>query len=136
MLSDIMKIVYSDKKTGKTAQAEVKKELVATVIGKKIDEVIDGYAVGLDGFKLKITGLSDKTGAPSRREVEGTRKTRPLLKDAPGLRNSKLGHRAKRLIRGNTISADTEQINTVIEEYGAKPLDEIFKPKATENKES
>ncbi len=124
-----MKIVYSDKKTGKTAQAEVKKELAGTVMGKKIDELIDGAAAGLDGFKLQITGLSDKTGAPSRKEVEGTRKTWPLLNNPPGIRKPKLGYRTKRMIRGNAISQDTEQINTVIVEYGSKPMDEIFKAK-------
>ncbi len=124
-----MKIVYSDKKTGKTAQAEVKKEYVSMVLGKRMDEVLDGAAVDLPGFKLKITGLSDKTGAPSRREVEGTRKTWPLLKSGAGIRKAKLGYRTKRMIRGNTVSADTEQINTVIEEYGSKPLGEIFKAK-------
>ncbi|MGI0141168.1 MAG: 30S ribosomal protein S6e [Candidatus Micrarchaeales archaeon] len=124
-----MKIVYSDKKTGKTGQLEVVKEREAMLLGKKIGETIDGFPADLEGFKLQITGLSDKSGTPSRKEVEGTRKARLLINGGAGLRHAKHGFRARRLIRGNQVSADTEQINTVIVEYGAKPLDQIFKPK-------
>jgi small subunit ribosomal protein S6e len=124
-----MKVVYSDKKSGKTAQAEVAKESESMLVGRKIGEQIDGSVVKLDGFKLQITGLSDNTGAPSRREVEGTRKAWPLLSGGPGVRGAKAGYRARRLIRGNTISADTVQVNTVIAEYGAMGLDQVFKPK-------
>lgn len=125
-----MKIVYSDKKSGKTAQQDVAKEAEGALIGKKIGEVIDGFAIGLEGFKLQITGLSDNTGAPSRFEIEGTRKARPLLSSGPGIRKGESGYRRRRMLRGNTVSSDTVQINTIITEYGTKPLEELFKPKA------
>ena len=124
-----MQVVYSDKKTGKTSQAIVQKEMEGQLIGRKIGEIIEGSVAGLDGFKLRVTGLSDNSGSPSRREIEGTRKARPLLGYGVGMRVAKHGYRSRRLIRGNTISADTSQINTVIEEYGAKSADEIFKKK-------
>ncbi|MDE1824820.1 MAG: 30S ribosomal protein S6e [Candidatus Micrarchaeota archaeon] len=124
-----MKIVYSDKKSGKTAQAEVAKEKEAMFVGKKMGDVLEGFPIGLEGFKLQITGLSDKSGTPSRAEVEGTRKTRILLKGGPGLKDNRHGNRRRRLVRGNQISTDTEQVNTVIVEYGTRPLEEIFKPK-------
>ena len=129
-----MKIVFSDKKTGKTAQMEVPKDMEATLLGKKIGDVLDGFSVGLEGFKLQVTGLSDTSGTPSRMGVEGTRKARLLLSGGAGIKYSKHGFRARKLIRGNQISADTMQINTFITEYGAKPLTELFvpKPKKTE----
>lgn len=130
-----MKIVYSDKKTGKTSQVEVSKDKEALVIGYSIGETIDGSVIGLDAFKLQITGLSDKSGAPSRREIDGTRKLFPLLGSGPGIRNRKKGYRARRLIRGRTISTDTEQINTIITEYGQKPMEEIFKAKEAKKEE-
>jgi len=125
-----IKIVYSDAKSGKTSQLEVQKESEAMLIGKRIGESVEGSLINLEGYKLKITGLSDKTGAPSRREVEFSRKLSLLLSRGPGIRNPKKGRRLRRLIRGNTISVDTEQINTVIEEYGTKSVDEIFPKKA------
>ncbi|MDE1860696.1 MAG: 30S ribosomal protein S6e [Candidatus Micrarchaeota archaeon] len=124
-----MKIVFSDKKTGKTAQVEVPKDIEASLMGKTLGQELDGSVIGLDGFKLMITGMSDNTGAPSRSEIEGTRKARPLLTSGPGLRKAGKGYRARRMVRGNTISADTAQINTVISTYGTKPLDEFFKAK-------
>lgn len=124
-----MKIVFSDPKTGKTAQLDIAKENESSLIGKKIGETVDGTPAGLPGFKLKITGMSDNTGAPSRKEIEGTRKARPLLGTGVGMRMRLKGYRARRLVRGNTVSVDTSQINTVIQEYGAMKAEELFKPK-------
>ncbi len=124
-----MKIVYSDRKSGKTSQAEVPKESEQTLLGRKIGDEISGSAVRLEGLKLKITGLSDSTGSPSRREMEGTLKARPLLSSGAGIKGAKHGFRSRRLIRGNTISADTVQINTVITEMGSNTAEALFKPK-------
>ncbi len=119
-----MKVVYSDKKSGKTAQADVAKESEAMLLGKKIGDVIEW-----NGLKLQITGLSDNMGAPSRREIEGTRKAHPLLSSGPGLRKGSHGYRARRMIRGDTISADTAQVNTFIVDFGKASAEELFKPK-------
>ena len=108
---------------------ELGKDKEHSVVGKKIGDSFDGAALGLEGFRLKITGMSDKTGAPSRKEIEGTAKTWPLISSGPGVRHAKKGFRSRRLIRGNMIGPDTEQINSVIEEYGSMPIDKIFKPK-------
>jgi small subunit ribosomal protein S6e len=124
-----MKIVFSDKKSGKTAQIDIAKDSEPAYMGKKIGEVVDGTAAGLPGYKLKVTGLSDNTGSPSRREIDGTRKAKPLLGFGVGMRVRIKGHRSRRMVRGNTISVDTSQINTVIEEYGAMSSEELFKPK-------
>ena len=124
-----MKIVYSDRKTGRTGQAEVGKDAEGLLMGKRIDEVVDGAVAGLEGYKLQITGLSDKTGSPSRREIGGTIKSWPMLSSGPGIRKAKHGYRARKLVRGGAIGTDTEQVNTVILEYGSKPPEELFKPK-------
>jgi small subunit ribosomal protein S6e len=124
-----MKLVFSDKKTGKTAQVDVPKDREHMLVGRTMNEVIDGSAAGLDGFKLQITGMSDSSGSPSRPEVSGTRKAKTLISNGPGIRHPKKGFRSRRSVRGNTVSSDTVQINTVITEYGARPVEELFKPK-------
>lgn len=124
-----MKIVFSDRKSGKTGQLDIAKDGEAAYLGKKIGEVVDGTAAGLPGFKLKVTGLSDNTGSPSRREIDGTRKAKPLLGYGVGMRVRIKGFRSRRLVRGRQISVDTSQINTVIEEYGPMAAEELFKPK-------
>ncbi|MGC8548029.1 MAG: S6e family ribosomal protein [Candidatus Micrarchaeia archaeon] len=121
-----MKIVYSDKKTGKTAQAEVPQERESLLIGNAIGDVIDGTVIGLDAYKLQITGLSDKAGIPSSKSIDASRKVYAFIS------KGKKGIRARRLLRGRVISQDTEQINTVIVEYGTKPVEELFKKKAAE----
>lgn len=125
-----MKLVFSDKKNGRTAQLEVAKDSEATLLGKKIGEVIDGAGLGLEGYRLQITGLSDKMGSPSRREVEGSRKVYILLNKGPGIVGAKKGKRLRKLVRGNTVSVDTGQVNTVIAEYGTKSTEELFPKKA------
>ncbi|MDE1873672.1 MAG: 30S ribosomal protein S6e [Candidatus Micrarchaeota archaeon] len=125
----MMKIVFSDKKSGRTAQMEVPKESESALLGKKIGETIEGTVVGLDGFKLQITGLSDNMGSPSRKEIDGSRKARALIGGGPGITKTGGGIRRRRLVRGNTISADTGQVNTAIAEYGSKSLDELFPKK-------
>lgn len=124
-----MKVVYSDKKTGKTSQVEVPKEIEATFIGKRIGETIEGAQLGMEGFKLQITGLSDKMGVPSRNDTEGSRKVYVLMTSGPGIVGAKKGKRMRKLVRGNMISVDTGQINSIIVEYGTKSLDEIFPKK-------
>lgn len=124
-----MKLVFSDPKTGKTAQVEVPKDREGMLMGKMIGEEIEGTAGGLDGYKLKITGLSDSAGAPSRSEMEGTRKAKPLLSSGAGVKHPKKGFRTRRMVRGNTVSNDTSQVNTIITAYGSKPVEELFKPK-------
>jgi small subunit ribosomal protein S6e len=125
-----MKIVFSDKKSGRTAQLEIPKESEGMLIGRRIGETIDGSIAGLEGFKLQITGLSDKMGSPSRKEIDGSRKVYALLSRGPGIVGLRKGMRRRKLVRGNTISADTSQVNTVIADYGPKSLDELFPKKA------
>lgn len=124
-----MKIVYSDKKSGKTSQAEVPKEFEPMVIGKRIGEQVEGSVAKLEAFTLQITGLSDNTGAPSRREIDGTRKAWPLLSGGAGIRGARHGLRKRRMIRGNTVSSDTAQINAIITEYGKIPVEQLFAKK-------
>jgi small subunit ribosomal protein S6e len=130
-----MKIVYSDKKSGKTSQIEVPKDIEPMLIGKRIGEAIEGAVFGMEGYKFQITGLSDKMGVPSRKELEGSRKAYLLLSKGPGIIGAKKGKRMRKLIRGSTISAETSQINSFITEYGTKSTEELF-PKKTEEKES
>ena len=67
--------------------------------------------------------------------MEGSRKVYILLSSGPGIVGAKKGKRMRKLVRGNLISVDTEQINTVITEYGAKSAEELFPKKAEVKRE-
>ncbi len=119
-----MKVVFTDPKLGRSAQVELKADATAPLINKKIGESIDGSIVGLPGFKMKITGGSDRSGFPMERSIEGTGKVRVFKSIASSGR--KKGQFRRINMRGNIISADTEQVNLAIVEYGDKPTAELF----------
>jgi small subunit ribosomal protein S6e len=123
-----MIVVYSDPKTGKTAQVEVDEEKAKMLVGKKIGDTIDGAIIGAPGCKLLITGGTDNSGFPLRKDVEGIKKVKVLVKKKKGLR-------VRKTIRGNTISNDTIQVNTKIVEYGNISVEELFKKKEEEKKD-
>jgi small subunit ribosomal protein S6e len=119
-----MKIVFSDPKTGKTAQMQIDKDKEAMFLNHKINDVIDGSALGLSGYKMKITGGSDTSGFALDRSISGAIKTKVLRRVA---NSGKLkGQYRRSTVRGNLISSDTELVNTVIVEYGEKPAAELF----------
>ena len=116
------KVVVSDK-DGKSYQLEVE---TSALIGKKIGDIIDGSILGLDGYKLMITGGSDKCGFPMRPDIPGTGVKKVLLSKGPGYRPKEKGVRKRKSVRGNTISEDIVQVNTKIVEYGEKPITELI----------
>ena len=115
------KFVVSDK-DGKSYQFEVE---TTAVIGKTIGDEINGSIVGLDGYKLKITGGSDKCGFAMRHDIHGNMKMRVLLSKKPGYKPQDAGIRKRKTIRGNLISSDIVQINTKVVESGTTPISEI-----------
>ena len=129
-----MKIVISDSKTGKSYQAEIVKDNEAQVVGKKIGESIDGSLVGAPGYTLELTGGSDASGFPMRRDVMGVRKSKLLLTDGVGFNAEQKGERRRKLVRGNTYSSDMAQVNAKVMKAGPTPLDELFGKKEEEKK--
>lgn len=126
------KITINDAKTGKSYNKTVD---TLAFKNKKIGEVIEGDSLGLKGYKLEITGGSDSSGFPMRKDLEGIAKKRALLTKGPGIRKRKKGIRTRKTIRGNTISLSTVQVNLKIKDYGPKSLDEIFGTKKEEKAE-
>jgi len=128
-----MKLVISEK-TGKSYQVEIPKDKESAIIGHKIGETFDAGQFGAEGYTLKITGGSDIGGFPMRADVSGPRRADVLLSDSPGFRSKNRGERAKRSVRGNVISDQIFQVNTMVVEAGSKPLVEIFPPSKKEDK--
>lgn len=84
------------------------------LIGLKIGDTFDGGLVGLPGYKLKIRGGSDSSGFPMLPSIPGPVKKRVLLSGPPGFHPREKGERRRKTVRGNTITHDIVQINTVI----------------------
>jgi len=119
--------IVSDPKDGKSYQAAVSGHHANSLIGKKIGDVVDGIFVGLPGFKLQITGGSDKDGFPMRKDLPGPRRKQLLVSKSIGFNALEGGLRRKKTMRGNTIAPDTLQINLKVTQHGMKPISELIK---------
>lgn len=117
------KLVVSEGKS--SHQMEVEAALSKKLIGLKIGEEFDASMVGLEGYQLRITGGSDKNGFPMKRDVDGPRRIRSLLTSGVGFRPTRKGQRKRKTVRGNTLSDDIVQVNTVVVKKGKKSLTEL-----------
>ncbi len=81
--------------------------------GLKIGSEIEGSTVGVEG-KIKITGGSDSAGFPMRQDVQGGVKKYALLTRGIGFRSKEEGEKKRKMVRGNTITEDIYQINSVL----------------------
>jgi small subunit ribosomal protein S6e len=121
------KVVVNDVQTGKSYNIPVTGHHANSLIGKKINDEVDGIFVSLPGYKLQITGGTDKDGFPMRHDVPGSTRRRLLLSRGLGYKPTELGKRKKKSVRGNTINQDIVQVNMKVMKPGAKPIDEIIK---------
>lgn len=118
----------SDPKDGKSYQTPVTGQHANALIGRKIGDVIDGIFVGLPGYKLQITGGSDREGFPMRKDIIGPRRVKVLVSESIGFNAPEPGLRRRKSLRGNTISPDIIQINLKVTAHGARPIGEGLKP--------
>lgn len=138
--------VVSDPKGGKAFQSKITGHLANSLVGKKIGDEVDGIFVQLPGYKLRITGGTDRAGFPMLPSLPGTRYRRLLMTEGVGYRartrhkkkrdkpTKEAGLRKKKPVRGNTLSPETAQVNLKITTHGAKPIAELFKPEEKKDK--
>ncbi|KAF5084004.1 30S ribosomal protein S6e [Methanobacterium aggregans] len=107
-------------------QVEVEAAESKKLIGLKIGDEFDASLVGLTGYKLKLTGGSDKNGFPMKKDVDGPRRMKSLLSGGIGFKPKRDGQRRRKTVRGNTVSDDIVQINTTIAEKGSKTIAELL----------
>lgn len=116
------KVVVNDTKNGKSYQVQVSGHHANSLIGKKIGDEVDGIFISLPGYKLQITGGTDKDGFSMRSDLPGMGRRRLLLSESKGYKAIEKGMRRKKSIRGNTINQDVVQINMKVTKPGSKPI--------------
>ncbi|NYT16596.1 MAG: 30S ribosomal protein S6e [Methanomicrobiales archaeon] len=130
------KVVLSDQKSGRAYNINVSGGPAGAIIGKRIGDELDAGPFGLPGYRMKITGGSDRNGTPARRNLPLSGRKRLLLSGGVGFKPVREGQRRRKSIRGNEITADFVQVNARITAYGDKSLEEYFaKPAPEEQKE-
>ncbi len=128
------KIIISDPETGKSQFVEVEEAQAVPLMGRKLGEVIDGTTVKMSGYKLLITGGSDKDGFPMRPNIHGGVRVGAILSEGVGFHSSQKGERKRKTLRGNVITDAIVQINMKIIEK-PKKTKKAEKPKEKETEE-
>jgi small subunit ribosomal protein S6e len=122
------KVIVSDPEAGTSKALELEEARAASLIGRKIGEVIDGSIIDQPGHKAQITGGSDKDGFPMRPSVHGGVRRRIVLSGGVGFIPQHEGTRKRKTVRGNVITDEIVQINVKITEK-PKQAKEGKKPK-------
>ncbi len=127
------KVIVSDPEDGTSKAVELEDARAVPLIGKKIGDIIDGSVVGLPGFKVQITGGSDKDGFPMRPNVHGGVRRSVVLSGGVGFNPHNEGERRRKRVRGNVITDEIVQVNMKIVEKtkGKKTGEAKEKPQPT-----
>jgi len=90
---------------------------------KKIGESINGGLIGFPNYEFEITGGSDASGFPMRKDVHGPVKKRILVsKKGIGYKPTRKGEKRRKMVRGNEITYDMTLINLKVLKYGETEL--------------
>ena len=98
-----------------------------SLVGKKIGDEVDGIFVSLPGYKLQITGGTDRDGFVMRKDIPGISRRKILTARSLGFKPRNKGVRKRITVAGNTISLNIGQINMKVIKKGVKPIEELLK---------
>lgn len=124
------KVVCADPESGNSYQITVSGHHANSLVGKKVGDEIEGMFVELPGYKLQVTGGTDKDGFPMRPELATIGRKRIMVSHSKGFRPDHSGQRKKKTFRGNTISPEITQINMRVVERGNKPIEQLLEAAA------
>lgn len=120
------KVVVSDPKSGRAYNVDASGGAAGAIVGKRIGDEIDAGTLGLAGYRILITGASDRTGITAKKSLPGAGRKKLLLAGGIGFHPSMDGERRRKTIRSSEITHDFVQVNARVTAYGEKTLDELF----------
>jgi len=129
------KVVVSDPKTGRAYNVDASGGAAGAIVGKRIGDEVDAGTLGLAGYRIQITGASDRTGISAKKGIPGAGRKKILLSGGIGFHPTMDGERRRKTVRSNEITQDFVQINAQVTTYGEKSLDELFPKVAGEKTE-
>lgn len=129
----VFKVVVSDKEESHQIELDSKDK---KIIGLSIGDDIEGELLGLEGYTLTITGGSDKNGFPMRKDTDGARRTKSLLTGGIGYKPKAKGVKRRKTVRGNIISDEIVQINTIVSKAGSQSIANILNPPEAEGEDN
>ena len=91
--------------------------------GMKVGDIIKGGLIGFPNYEFKITGGSDSSGFPMRKDVHGPVKKKILVaKRGIGYKPLRKGQKRRKTVRGNEVTYDMTLINLMVVKYGEAEL--------------
>ncbi len=126
-------VSIADSKEGKSFQTKVEGHHANSLIGKSINDEVDGIFVGLPGYKLRITGGSDSEGFPMKKGMPTPGRKKVIGKKGIGFKSNPRNVRLKKTVRGSRISSDISQINMKVIEHGPKKVSDLLQEDEGEN---
>lgn len=127
------KINIGDSKSKKTYKKTV--EDISGFFEKKIGDTVNGEVIDLAGYEFEITGGSDASGFPMRKDVDGIARKRILITSGVGMKSQKRkGLRLRKMVAGNTIFGKTSQINLKVTKWGKGPIEPVTEEVPAETK--
>ena len=110
-----LKVVIGTK-GGKTFQKELSQEEAEALYGRVLGEELKGESIGLSGATFTITGGSDFSGFPMRKDFHGTKRKKLLISKSLGFKGKLRGKRfdglrIKKTVCGNTVHEKIHQLN-------------------------
>jgi small subunit ribosomal protein S6e len=109
-------LIIADPEKGTNEKVELEDARMAPLVGRRIGEVIDGTVANLAGYRIQLTGGTDKDGIPMRPDVHGGVKARVVLSGGVGFKPRNKGERKRVVVRGNTVTTETTFLNFKIVE--------------------
>ena len=106
-----MPILIVSNPDGTSQRVEIQDAQLRPLVGTRIGQTIDGALAGMQGYKLKFTGGTDKDGVPMRPDVHGSARANIVLSGGVGYKPKEKGIQKRKVVRGNTISAETTFLN-------------------------
>ena len=113
-------LIISDPAAGTSQRVEIEDAQLRPLVGTRIGQTIDGSLAGMQGYKLKFTGGTDKDGIPMRPDVHGSAKSRVVLSGGIGYKPKNHGEQKRKVVRGNTVSTESTFLNFVVAEAPKK----------------
>ena len=109
-------LIIADPEAGTNEKRELEDARMSSLVGLRIGETIDGIVADLAGYRIQLTGGTDKDGIPMRPDVHGGVKARIVLSGGVGFKPKNKGERKRVVVRGNTVTAETTFLNFKIVE--------------------
>lgn len=109
-------LIVSNPADGTSQRVELDDQQLRALYGTRIGQVVEGAVAGMQGYKIKLTGGTDKDGIPMRPDVHGSAKARVVLSGGVGYKPKNKGDKKRKVVRGNTVSTETTFLNFTIVE--------------------